>query len=62
MYLQNLKVHLILHKLVKATMAALSELRDAYTVAQNSGVLEKVFKGLMKGWYMETIIQTSKKR
>ena len=34
------------HNLVKATMAALSELRDAYTVAQNRGVaLEKVFKG-----------------
>ena len=34
------------HNLVKATMAALGELRDAYTVAQNRGVsLEKVFKG-----------------
>ncbi len=34
------------HNLVKATILALSELRDAYTVAQNRGVsLEKVFKG-----------------
>ncbi len=34
------------HNLVKATFAALTELRDAYTVAQNRGVsLEKVFKG-----------------
>jgi small subunit ribosomal protein S5 len=34
------------HNLVKATIAALSEMRDAYTVAQNRGVsLEKVFKG-----------------
>ena len=34
------------HNLVKATIAALSELRDAYTVAQNRGVsMEKVFKG-----------------
>lgn len=34
------------HNLVKATFAALSELRDAYTVAQNRGVsMEKVFKG-----------------
>lgn len=34
------------HNLVKATIAALSELRDAYTVAQNRGIaLEKVFKG-----------------
>jgi small subunit ribosomal protein S5 len=34
------------HNLVKATIAALSELRDAYTVAQNRGVsIEKVFKG-----------------
>lgn len=34
------------HNLVKATMAALLELRDAYTVAQHRGVsLEKVFKG-----------------
>ncbi len=34
------------HNLVKATILALTELRDAYTVAQNRGVsLEKVFKG-----------------
>lgn len=34
------------HNLVKATLVALSELRDAYTVAQNRGVsMEKVFKG-----------------
>ena len=34
------------HNLVKATIAALSSLRDAATVAQNRGVsLEKVFKG-----------------
>ena len=34
------------HNLVKATMLALSQLRDARTVAQNRGVsLEKVFKG-----------------
>lgn len=34
------------HNLVKATMVALLELRDAYTVAQHRGVsLEKVFKG-----------------
>ncbi|WP_455497658.1 30S ribosomal protein S5 [Coprobacter sp.] len=34
------------HNLVKATMVALGELRDACTVAQNRGVsLEKVFKG-----------------
>lgn len=34
------------HNLVKATMAALCELRDAFTVAQNRGVsIEKVFKG-----------------
>lgn len=34
------------HNLVKATMNALLELRDAYTVAQHRGVsLEKVFKG-----------------
>ncbi len=34
------------HNLVKATILALSELRDPYTVAQNRGVsLEKVFKG-----------------
>ncbi|WP_423126530.1 30S ribosomal protein S5 [Gaoshiqia sp. Z1-71] len=34
------------HNLVKATMNALLEMRDAYTVAQHRGVsLEKVFKG-----------------
>jgi small subunit ribosomal protein S5 len=34
------------HNLVKATMAALMELRDAYTVSQQRGVtMEKVFKG-----------------
>ncbi|MGE4587555.1 MAG: 30S ribosomal protein S5 [Mangrovibacterium sp.] len=34
------------HNLVKATMTALTELRDAYTVAQHRGVsMEKVFKG-----------------
>ena len=34
------------HNLVKATMAALLETRDAYTVAEHRGVsLEKVFKG-----------------
>ena len=34
------------HNLVKATILALSELRDAYTVAQNRGVsLDKVFNG-----------------
>jgi small subunit ribosomal protein S5 len=34
------------HNLVKATIEALSELRDAVTVATNRGVsLEKVFKG-----------------
>ena len=34
------------HNLVKATIVALNELRDAYTVAQNRGItLEKVFKG-----------------
>ncbi|SHJ94729.1 SSU ribosomal protein S5P [Tangfeifania diversioriginum] len=34
------------HNMVKATMEALLELRDAYTVAQQRGVsLEKVFKG-----------------
>lgn len=34
------------HNLVKATMEALLELRDAYTVAEHRGVsLEKVFKG-----------------
>jgi small subunit ribosomal protein S5 len=34
------------HNLVKATIVALSELRDAYMVAQNRGIsVEKVFKG-----------------
>ena len=34
------------HNLVKATIAALAELRDAHTVAQNRGVsLETVFNG-----------------
>ena len=34
------------HNLVKATMVALSELRDANTVAQNRGIsLDKVFNG-----------------
>jgi len=34
------------HNLVKATMAALGELRDAYTVAKNRNVsIEKVFNG-----------------
>lgn len=34
------------HNLVKATFVALSEMRDAYTVAQNRGVsLDKVFNG-----------------
>jgi small subunit ribosomal protein S5 len=34
------------HNLVKATMEALLELRDAYTVSQQRGItLEKVFKG-----------------
>ncbi len=34
------------HNLVKATFNALTELRDAYTVAEHRGVsLEKVFKG-----------------
>lgn len=34
------------HNLVKATFTALTELRDAYTVAEHRGVsLEKVFKG-----------------
>jgi small subunit ribosomal protein S5 len=34
------------HNLVKATMAALLEMRDAFTVAQHRGVsMEKVFKG-----------------
>lgn len=34
------------HNLVKATIAALGELRDAYTVAQNRGIsVTKVFNG-----------------
>ena len=34
------------HNLVKATIVALGELRDAQTVAQNRGVsLDKVFNG-----------------
>ena len=34
------------HNLVKATIEALGELRDAYTVAQNRGVsIDKVFNG-----------------
>ena len=34
------------HNLVKATMAALLEMRDAFTVAQHRGIsMEKVFKG-----------------
>ena len=34
------------HNLVKATILALSEMRDAYTVAQQRGVsMEKVFRG-----------------
>ena len=34
------------HNLVKATILALSELRDAYTVAQHRGIsMEKVFTG-----------------
>ena len=34
------------HKLVKATIKALEELRDARTVAQNRGIsVERVFKG-----------------
>ena len=34
------------HNLVKATIKALEELRDARTVAQNRGIsLERVFKG-----------------
>lgn len=34
------------HNLVKATIVALGELRDAYTVAQNRGVsIDKVFNG-----------------
>jgi small subunit ribosomal protein S5 len=34
------------HNLVKATIAALSQMRDAYTVAGERGIsMEKVFKG-----------------
>jgi len=34
------------HNLVKATMQALLDLRDAYTISQQRGItLEKVFKG-----------------
>ena len=34
------------HNLVKATIVALSHLRDAYTVAQTRGIsLDKVFNG-----------------
>ena len=34
------------HNVVKATIAALADLRDAYTVAQHRGVdLNKVFNG-----------------
>lgn len=34
------------HNLVKATIVALGELRDAYTVAQNRGIsIDKVFNG-----------------
>ncbi|MBQ6580497.1 MAG: 30S ribosomal protein S5, partial [Alistipes sp.] len=34
------------HNLVKATIKALEELRDARTVAQNRGIsVERVFKG-----------------
>ena len=34
------------HNLVKATIVALGELRDAYTIAQTRGIsLEKVFRG-----------------
>ena len=34
------------HNLVKATFAALNEMRSPYMVAQNRGIsLEKVFKG-----------------
>ena len=34
------------HNLVKATFAALGEMRDAYTVAQNRGIsIDKVFNG-----------------
>ena len=42
------------HNLVKATIAALCELRDAATVAQNRGIsVEKVFKGSYGGQAME---------
>ena len=34
------------HNLVKATIVALSQIRDAYTIAQTRGIsLEKVFRG-----------------
>ncbi|MBQ1669451.1 MAG: 30S ribosomal protein S5, partial [Prevotella sp.] len=34
------------HNLVKATILALSQMRDAYTVAGTRGIsMEKVFKG-----------------
>jgi small subunit ribosomal protein S5 len=34
------------HNLVKATIAALSEMRDAYTIAGTRGIsMEKVFRG-----------------
>jgi len=34
------------HNLVKATIAALSQMRDAYTVAGTRGIsMEKVFRG-----------------
>jgi small subunit ribosomal protein S5 len=34
------------HNLVKATILALSEMRDAYTVAHDRGIsMEKVFRG-----------------
>ena len=34
------------HNLVKATIVALSQLRDAYTIAQTRGIsLDKVFNG-----------------
>jgi small subunit ribosomal protein S5 len=34
------------HNLVKATIAALAEMRDAHQVAQNRGIsVEKVFRG-----------------
>ena len=40
------KVLLIPHNLVKATILALGEMRDARMVAQNRGVsMEKVFRG-----------------